>query len=428
MNRTVTRYLERRTAFDDWPLQGTVPATCMSVVVIPVLAEFPGILDTLGDLARCDAEDRSRTLVVVAVNNRVADHAAEEDIAANQQTLTALKAWDQSALPVAWIDASSPGHELGNRDGVGLARKIGLDWGLRILADQDRLTAPLVCLDGDSRVDERYLSVLHDFFAPTASRWACVLPYAHPIEGAQEERAAILSYELYLRYHALHLCWAGSPYGYHAIGSTMACTAEAYAAVSGMNRRQAGEDFYYLQQLAKTGKVEGATGTVVRPSARPSHRVPFGTGRWVQRYLDGEVGEYRLYHPDSYDVIRRWLQTATLNPERPGKDTLAAARDIHLDLGTFLEKQDFLQSWDRIVAHASSRDALVQQFHRWFDGFRTLKLIHHLRDTSHAEEEMFAAIAVLLERLGVDLSLEPSLSPKPNLTQQYDLLERLRNL
>ena len=72
MNRTVTRYLERRTAFDDWPLQGTVPATCMSVVVIPVLAEFPGILDTLGDLARCDAEDRSRTLVVVAVNNRVA--------------------------------------------------------------------------------------------------------------------------------------------------------------------------------------------------------------------------------------------------------------------------------------------------------------------------------------------------------------------
>ena len=96
--------------------------------------------------------------------------------------------------------------------------------------------------------------------------------------------------------------------------------------------------------------------------------------------------------------------------------------------GKQFAKQDFLQSWDRIVAHASSRDALVQQFHRWFDGFRTLKLIHHLRDTSHVEEEMFAAIAVLLERLGVDLSLEPSLSPKPNLTQQYDLLERLRNL
>lgn len=428
MNRTVTRYLERRTAFGEWPLQGAVPATCLSVVVIPVLAEFPGILDTLGDLARCDAEDRAQTLVIVVVNNRGADHAAKEDIAANQQTLTALKAWDQSALPVAWIDASSPGRELGAKDGVGLARKIGLDWGLKILADQGRLTAPLICLDGDSRVDAHYLSVLHDFFAPTASRWACVLPYAHPIEVASEERAAILSYELYLRYHALHLSWAGSPYAYHAIGSTMACTAQAYAAVSGMNRRQAGEDFYYLQQLAKTGKVERVTGTVVRPSARPSHRVPFGTGRWVQRYLNEEVGEYRLYHPDSYDVIRHWLQTATTDPERPGQETLAAARAIHEELGAFLEKQDFVRSRDRIVAHASSRDALIQQFHRWFDGFRTLKLIHHLRDTCHVEEERFAAIAVLLERLGVDFSMEPDPSPTPDLAQQYRLLDRLRNL
>ena len=428
MNRTVTRYLERRTAFDDWPLQGTVPATCMSVVVIPVLAEFPGILDTLRDLARCDAQDRAQTLVIVVVNNRDAEHAADEDIAANQQTLTALKRWDQSALPVAWIDASSAGHELAAREGVGLARKIGLDWGLKILADQGRLTAPLICLDGDSRVDARYLSVLHDFFKPTSTRWACVLPYAHPIEGTDEERAAILSYELYLRYHALHLSWAGSPYGYHAIGSTMACTAQAYAAVSGMNRRRAGEDFYYLQQLAKTGKVERVTGTVVQPSARPSHRVPFGTGRWVQRYLNGEVGEHRLYHPDSYDVIRRWLGSATTAPERPGQETLTAAHAIHEELGTFLEKQDFVRSWDRIVAQTSSRDALIQQFHRWFDGFRTLKLIHHLRDTCHVEEETFAAIAVLLERLGVDFSMEPGPSLTPDLTQRYRLLDRLRNL
>ena len=427
-NRTVRRYLERRTALDDWPLQGAVPTTCRSIIVIPVLAEFPGILDTLGDLAKCDGEDRAQTLVIAVVNNRAPEHAVEQDIAQNEQTLRAIDGWDQDSLPVAWIDASSPGRELSVKDGVGMARKIGLDQGLRILAEQDRLTAPLVSLDGDSRVDARYLSVLHRFFEPPASRWACVLPYAHPVEGSDAERAAILSYELYLRYHALHLAWSGSPYAHHTIGSTMACTAEAYAAVSGMNRRLAGEDFYYLQQLAKTGKLEGLTGTVVRPSARPSQRAPFGTGQFVQRFLDGDLSECRLYHPDSYEVIRAWLQMATGDPARPAADILASARAQHTELGTFLEQQDFVRSWDRIAAQTSTREALLGQFHRWFDGFRTLKLIHHLRETVHPEQEMFSALAVLLERLGLEFSMNRGPSATPDLQQQLCLLECLRTL
>ena len=249
-NRTVRRYLERRTALDDWPLQGAVPTTCRSIIVIPVLAEFPGILDTLGDLAKCDGEDRAQTLVIAVVNNRAPEHAVEQDIAQNEQTLRALDGWDQDSLPVAWIDASSPGRELSVKDGVGMARKIGLDQGLRILAEQDRLTAPLVSLDGDSRVDARYLSVLHRFFEPPASRWACVLPYAHPVEGSDAERAAILSYELYLRYHALHLAWSGSPYAHHTIGSTMACTAEAYATVIGRSPTATYIDFNGTRLMA----------------------------------------------------------------------------------------------------------------------------------------------------------------------------------
>ena len=428
MNRTVTRYLQRRTAFGDWPLQGATPTICKAVVVIPVLAEFPGILDTLRDLARCEAERRAQTLVVIVLNNRAPAHARIEDITDNQQTLVALSEWDQNILPVAWIDVSSPGCELSPKDGVGMARKIGLDWGLRTLTEQDRLSAPLVCLDGDSRVDAQYLTVLHDFFDPPAARWACVLPYAHPIEGDDQHQAAILCYELYLRYHALHLCWAGSPYGYHTIGSTMACTALAYASVSGMNRRLAGEDFYFLQQLAKTGKVEQVTGTIVQPSARPSHRAPFGTGRWVQRFLAGEVGEYRLYHPDSYDVIRQWLQLALSEPERDGEQLLTTAQTIHHELGTFLQQQDFVQSWDRIHAQASSRQALLEQFHRWFDGFRTVKLIHHLRDTTYGETEMFVALGVLLQRLAIDFDGLSGSSTEPGLEQQRRLLQHLRGL
>jgi hypothetical protein len=55
MNRTVTRYLERRTLSDQWPLLNAPSAACRSIVVIPCLGEYPGILDTLGDLSKLAA-------------------------------------------------------------------------------------------------------------------------------------------------------------------------------------------------------------------------------------------------------------------------------------------------------------------------------------------------------------------------------------
>jgi hypothetical protein len=442
MNRTVTRYLERRTLSDQWPLLNAPSAACRSIVVIPCLGEYPGILDTLGDLSNGAASDES--LVIVVVNNRVATPASDSsrdpaqdstqvpapeatnDIALNAQTLAALQDWDQRRLRVAWIDASSPGSELPAKQGVGLARKIGLDWGLQILAAQDDLSVPLVCLDGDTRVDPDYLHALHSFFdAP--SRWAGILPYAHPIDGDAAQQAAILCYEFFLRYHATHLAWAGSPYGYHAIGSAMACTAAAYAAISGMNRRQAGEDFYFLQQLAKTGSIEVVSGTVVRPSGRPSHRVPFGTGRRVQRFLDGTNEEYQLYHPNSYEIIRQWLQLA--GADRDCEMMMQSAADIHPQLATFLLEQKFTDTWNRMRRQSSpSQEARHAQFHEWFDGFRTLKLIHHLRDTLWSDAPMFEAIGMLLSRIGVEPVVDLTAPLSTNLASQQALLQQLREL
>ena len=425
-HRTLHRYLERRTCCQDWPLQGARPEACASVVAIPSLGEYPGILDTLGDLAACRGADE--TFVIVVVNNRVPEDASAGDIDANLQTLEALRTWDQNRLRLGWIDASSPGRELPEGEGVGLARKLGLDWGLQLLADQQSPERPLICLDGDTRVDAGYLAALHGHFEGS-SRWAAVLPYAHPIEGDERQRAAILCYEFFLRYHAGQMTWAGSPYGYHAIGSAMACTGLAYAAITGMNRRQAGEDFYFLQQLAKTGPVETVAGTVVRPSGRPSHRVPFGTGRRVMRFLDGDgEDEYRLYHPDSYRVIRQWLAAVAAHPDDRGERLLSQARTMHSELHAFLAGQGFERSWDRLVEQASSPEALADQFRRWFDGFRTLKCIHHLRDSSWPDAPMFEAIGALLERLGKTPGTPLDNGLVADLPRQEVLLEQLRHL
>ena len=114
-----------------------------------------------------------------------------------------------------------------------------------------------------------------------------IVAYEHQMPSDDIEQAAICSYEIFLRYWVLGLQYARSPYAFHSIGSTIVTTADGYLAVRGMNRREAGEDFYFLNKLAKTGPIRQIRETVVYPSARISRRVPFGTGAAVEKIVSG---------------------------------------------------------------------------------------------------------------------------------------------
>lgn len=90
-----------------------------------------------------------------------------------------------------------------------------------------------------------------------------------------------MKYELYLRYYRLALEYTGHPHAYHCIGSAFAVRTLDYVAQGGMNKRQAGEDFYFLQKLIATGRYATLQSTQVYPSPRFSGRTPFGTGQAV---------------------------------------------------------------------------------------------------------------------------------------------------
>ena len=400
MNDSVDAYLRsrKRADRDRWPLVTPPTDGIDQVVVIPALAECETLFDTLEDLEANPAQAVRRTLVICVVNNRQAPHATPEDIKDNQHTLARLDAMVRNpaalgGLRLAYVDASSPGRELPEKEGVGLARKIGLDWGLALLHEEAPANRSLVSLDADTRLDADYLPALHAFFE-TRERWAAVLDYAHPLDGG--DAAAILSYELLLRYHELGLAYARSPYAYPAIGSAMACTARAYAAVSGMNRRRAGEDFYFLQQLAKTGPVERITGATVRPSPRSSLRVPFGTGARVRRFHAEPEEAYRAYHPKTYRILKAWLEVVAKNLPDPPAELLGKAEAIEPALAAYLRAQRFETVWARLQANASNPRTLHRQFHTWFDGLRTLRLIHHLRDHDYPQQDLFESIAALM--------------------------------
>lgn len=381
MDKPFSRYIAKRTDLDRWPLQVDGVDNVDTVVVVPCLAERSRLPAMLSSLARCSAGRLRHTLIICVVNNRDPDYAEPEDVRDNQALLSdfkeSLEGCETDSIPrdaakalqLGFIDASSPGNELPEKDGVGLARKIGLDCGLSILADSPATVRLLCSLDADTTVAPNYLDAVHKAFDQDRA-WAGVVNFEHPLPDESAHREAIVDYEIFLRCHVHGLRVAGSPYAFHTVGSTMVCTPEAYAAVSGMNRRQAGEDFYFLQQLAKTGEMITIATTTVYPSARASHRVPFGTGRRVRQAIGNVTQSIGIYNPVVYTCVQRCFELANEECQEVQEEPVQK----------FLRGQKFDAAWTRICEGVTTDQQRERQFHTWFDAFRTLKLIHFLRD------------------------------------------------
>lgn len=411
------RYLRTRALPGPWHIERCVRHDFAGAVVIPALAEVNSLFATLTSLAQNPPELLERFLVLVVVNHR--EDAADADKADNFTLLRRLAAGDgvQSGLNLAWVDAASPGRELPAKGGgVGLARKIGFDLALPHL-DFTGPSPVLVSLDADTLVGGDYLAAILDHFRTTREGGA-VLPFRHQPGANPAEAAAIRRYELFLRHYILGLSLAGSPYAYHSIGSALACSASAYVKAGGMNRRNAGEDFYFLQQLAKTTGVAPLTGTTVFPSSRPSGRVPFGTGRAVSRLLAGDRQAVRFYPPAVFAILGGWLTLATENWKERGDVLLGQTRSLSAHLASFLAGHDFSDIWDRLGRQHRQRETLISAFHGWFDGLRSLRLIHHLCLCEHPRIEAEQAISCLLGLAG----LEPAVDPE----RQLDLLRGLQ--
>ena len=371
----LAQYLHRRALPGPWTIEGCPEGDFAAAVVIPALAEGESLWATLASLAENPREYLARTLILVVVNH--SEKADASIRAANLDDLRRLREWPASPLRLVWVDAAGPGRELPAKSaGVGLARKLGFDLALTRLST--RSESPfLVSLDADTLVRPDYLSALFRHFAD-ADTGGAVLPFAHqPGRDVAEERA-IERYELYLRHYVLGLELAGSPYAFHAIGSAMACRADAYIKAGGMNRRRAGEDFYFLQQLAKTSGVAPVVGTLVRPSPRPSGRTPFGTGSSVARLLAGEALAVAFYQPRAFRVLGQWLALVADQGQSSGAVLLAMARQSSEELATYLEGLNFVSVWEALRRNHPRPEALQRAFHGWFDGLASLRLIHAL--------------------------------------------------
>jgi glycosyl transferase family 2 len=395
----MSRYLDRRAIASPWRIEGGTCSGFAGAVVIPALAESPELFSTLETLAANPPAVLERFLVLVVVNHR--EDAADRDREDNRSTLVRLaESVSRSPLQLAWVNAVSPGLELPVKGGgVGLARKIGLDLALSRL-EYGAAEPLLVCLDADTRVQPDYLPAIVAHFRDTDCGGA-VIPFCHREGATPAEEEAIRRYELFLRAYVLGLQLAGSPYAFHTVGSAMACTATAYARMGGMNSRAAGEDFYFLQHLKKTTGVAELRGTVVHPSPRSSHRVPFGTGRTMSRAQEDGVEAIAFYRPDCFSILAEWLALVGRSLGVSGEELERSAAAISPELSEYLRQCGFTDVWTGLRRNNPSPRGLAAAFHGWFDALKTMKLIHHLSDTLYPRCAPDEALPGLLRRAGL---------------------------
>jgi hypothetical protein len=205
---------------------------------------------------------------------------------------------------------------------------------------------------------------------------------------------AIVNYELHQRYYLEAVRYTGYPYAFHTVGSAFAVRAGAYCRQGGMSKRQAGEDFYFIQKVAMQGNYSECNTTTVHPSPRPSDRVPFGTGPAIAQQLAKPGAPFLTYAPqlfrhlhDFYALIAGFFANGPIQ---------TMLHSLHPMLRDYLDATGFLPALAEIRRNVASEPAFRQRFYRKFNMFWILKYLHFAGEQGVKKVEIGAAAREML--------------------------------
>ena len=393
MRSDFTTYLSKH-AFTS-KLIDEVPQNDLGLVVVIPAHDEEELITSLSSLQACNKTQKALEVIVVF---NASELSGQEVLELNQKSKRDLEEWYKLIQAPQFKLYCLEQNSLPRKHaGVGLARKIGMDEAVRRFQQVQNEQGIIVCFDADSRCETNYLEEIEHHFNTYSQSGACSIHFEHPIDGndfSSEIYRGIHYYELHLRYYKNGLNFAKLPYAFHTIGSSMAVNAIAYCKQGGMNRRKAGEDFYFLQKFIDIGTLTELKSTKVIPSPRASHRVPFGTGRAIQEMIDQEREIEKSYSFECFKVIKECFSAVG--------NWFTQDANFHPMLIAFLGLEELENRLDEIKRQSSSEERFVKRFFQWFNAFKTLKFIHFLRDHYFKNGELEKEVVLLLDELGVD--------------------------
>ncbi|MCF8224583.1 MAG: hypothetical protein K9J30_01750 [Bacteroidales bacterium] len=395
--RYLQKHAVREKLINDKPADGLC-----AIITIPAYNETDLVhcLDSLYKLspASCPAE------VLVLIN--IHENAPADEKKRNRKIYEDALSWSVSHQRKdlrfhVLFENSLPEKEFG----AGLARKIAMDEAIRRFDALNREAGIILSLDADAVVDPNYLNEVTGMFNEYDRMDGCTIDFEHPIEGDQfpdEVYNAIVNYELHLRYYLRAVRFSGYPYAFHTIGSCFSVKALCYCNEGGMSRRQAGEDFYFIQKVASNGRFRECRSTKVYPSPRPSDRVLFGTGPSVKRQIDEPGDLFMTYNPNLFVHLKKIFEIK--DEMYHSKGTASVLNKVHPYLGAYLDETDFPNSLNVILKNTASIETFRKRFYKKFNMLWILKYLHSAESAGTRKVTIERAAKKMLSLTGIDIN------------------------
>jgi glycosyltransferase involved in cell wall biosynthesis len=359
-------------------------------VVIPCYRE-PEIIQTLQSLFLCRLPDSGVEVIVLINHSEISPEAVKLQ---NRHTKDEVEEWilknPKSGLR---FFAVGPVELRKKWAGAGLARKSGMDEAIRRFNLYNKPNGIIVSLDADTLVEENYLVEIENYFKQNPDQVGATITFSHQTEGLEKKHLeGIQLYEKYMDYYKKALEFAGYPYPMFTVGSAFAVKAVAYVKRGGMNRRQAGEDFYFLQNLVQIGPVGEITGTTVHPSARLSDRVPFGTGPVLQKWMRGEEDLTKTYNFQAFNDLKRFFDVANVLFKISEKDYEELRIKLPPSVGIFLQEDNFWLEINDLNKNCSTLPAFQKRFFQKFNAFKILKFLNFSHEKYYQKADLESQI------------------------------------
>lgn len=392
------QYIQRNCIFE--ALIDESPSRELTLIVVIPCYNEPDIIPTLESLKACHKPPCVVEIIVV-INSGEGEQ--ETVLLQNRKTETEIDHWAANnscdTMKFFSIHKSSLPRK---HAGVGLARKIGMDEATYRFNSIDRPDGIIVSFDADSACAPNYLTEINEQFQARPKSKACSIYFEHPISGPGFPARVykyIAEYELYLRYYNQALRYCGYPYAFHTVGSSFAVRAEVYAAQGGMNRKKAGEDFYFLQKIIPLGGFFELNNTCVFPSPRPSDRVPFGTGAMVASLLYSEEG-IRSYPVALFECLRNFFAGIENLFHQKNEFEIDFISRQPAILKSFLLRNSIVESLAEINTNSPDQEKFAKRFFKWFNAFRILKFLNFACEKEYPKEDILKLASELGKKIG----------------------------
>jgi len=395
-------YLKKHAGFP--PFITEKPEKSLSCcVVIPCYRE-PELFQTLDSLKEA-APPSSPTEIIIVVNSPEGATAEAEEI--NQQTINQFHSWKQNIPSGKLTFHLIHVPELRKKwAGAGWARKIGMDEAIHRFNLGETENGIIVSLDADCRVALNYFTAIEEAFQHCPKCQLNTIGFEHDLHQrglSSEIREGITHYELYMRYYRHAMQITGYPNAIYTVGSAFAVRAKAYVKQGGMNRKKAGEDFYFLHKMVQLGPYGEIEQPLVFPGVRISDRVPFGTGPKLTQFLSGEDSMETTYSFEAFTELQPFFNKVSeyysYNQQKLTKtiDSLAPA------LQQFLHFTDSIDSILELQANCSGEATFVKRFFHRFNAFWILKYLNFVHEKTYQPEPLLKVARQLLIEKGIQV-------------------------